>query len=162
MFRLNSPGRNLIPKCAKFPSPRERFDESPNRRLRRAGGPAGAFGAGTFTRKAEPSRNRQPFSRCAGILSRLPDVTGATSTMPDAQLTNQLSPRETQRPRCPQCQSRIRIQSVARGRPGFEHWTLRCIKCGLIYDAQVPADPLKSQAMGWFDGELGSPDANQR
>ncbi len=79
--------------------------------------------------------------------------------MPDAQLTNRLSPREIQRPRCPQCQSRMTIQSVAPGRPGFEHWTLKCTKCRLIHAAQVPADPLKSDALGWLDGELGWPDS---
>ena len=77
--------------------------------------------------------------------------------MPDAQLIDRLSPRQTQRPRCPQCQSRMIIQSVAPGRPGFEHWTLRCTKCGLIHGAQVPADPLKSEALGWLDGDLKPP-----
>jgi transcription elongation factor Elf1 len=77
--------------------------------------------------------------------------------MPDAQLTDRLSPRQTQRPRCPQCQSQMRIQSVAPGRRGFEYWTLRCTKCGLVHEAQVPADPLKSEALGWLDGDLRPP-----
>ena len=44
--------------------------------------------------------------------------------MPDAQITDRLSPRHTVRPRCPQCQARMEVQHVALGRLGFEHWTL--------------------------------------
>jgi len=44
-----------------------------------------------------------------------------------------------------------------RGRPGFEHWTLKCTKCGRIHEVQVSADPLKSEAMGWLDGDLKPP-----
>jgi tRNA(Ile2) C34 agmatinyltransferase TiaS len=77
--------------------------------------------------------------------------------MPDAQITDRLSPRHTLRPRCPQCRGRMEVQHVAPGRLGFEHWTLRCIKCGLIQDAQAQADPMKSEAVGWFNGELRPP-----
>jgi tRNA(Ile2) C34 agmatinyltransferase TiaS len=77
--------------------------------------------------------------------------------MPDAQITDRLSPRHTVRPRCPQCRGRMEVQHVAPGRLGFEHWTLRCIKCGLIQDAQAQADPMKSEAVGWFNGELRPP-----
>jgi uncharacterized Zn finger protein len=77
--------------------------------------------------------------------------------MSDAQITDRLSPRHTVRPRCTQCQARMEVQHVAPGRLGFEHWTLRCIKCGLIHEAQARADPLKSGAVGWFDGELRAP-----
>jgi hypothetical protein len=77
--------------------------------------------------------------------------------MRDAQMTNRLSPRQTVRPRCPLCQARMKIQRVAPGRLGFEHWTLRCTMCGLIHEAQARADPPKSEALGWFDGELKAP-----
>jgi hypothetical protein len=77
--------------------------------------------------------------------------------MPDAQITDRLSPRQTVRSCCPLCQARMKIQRVAPGRPGFEHWTLRCTMCGLINEAQARADPLKSKAPGWFDGELKAP-----
>jgi tRNA(Ile2) C34 agmatinyltransferase TiaS len=77
--------------------------------------------------------------------------------MPDAQITDKLSPRHAVRPRCPQCEARMEVQYVALGRPGFEHWTLRCIKCGLIHEAQAQADPLNPEMLGWFDGELKAP-----
>jgi uncharacterized Zn finger protein len=77
--------------------------------------------------------------------------------MPDAQLTNKLSPRETVRPRCPMCQARMEVLHVVQGRPGFEHWTLRCRKCGLVHEAQAAADPISSEVLGWFGGELKPP-----
>jgi predicted Zn finger-like uncharacterized protein len=58
-----------------------------------------------------------------------------------------LPPRATQR-RCPRCQARLAVQSVIPSRSGFEHWTLRCTKCGHILEAQVHADPMKSDAQG--------------
>jgi tRNA(Ile2) C34 agmatinyltransferase TiaS len=77
--------------------------------------------------------------------------------MPDAQIIDRLSPRHAVRPRCPRCEARMEVQYVAPGRPGFEHGTLKCTTCGLIHEAQAHADPLKSEALGWFDGELKAP-----
>jgi uncharacterized Zn finger protein len=65
--------------------------------------------------------------------------------LPDPQPSN-LSPRVAERSRCPQCQSRMEIQHITSARSGFEHWTLRCTKCGLIHEAQVNVDPVKSDA----------------
>jgi DNA-directed RNA polymerase subunit RPC12/RpoP len=45
------------------------------------------------------------------------------------------------RPRCPRCQARVTVQRTVASRPGFEHWTLRCAKCGHIHEAQVKVDP---------------------
>ncbi|WP_426435598.1 hypothetical protein [Bradyrhizobium genosp. P] len=39
------------------------------------------------------------------------------------------------------------VLHVVEARPGFEHWTLRCTKCGNVQDVQVQADPLSSEAM---------------
>jgi hypothetical protein len=68
--------------------------------------------------------------------------------VPDAQLTNTLSPRQAVRPRCLACEARMDILRAVPGRPGFEHRTLRCTKCGLIYEAQAPVDPIDSP--GWL------------
>jgi hypothetical protein len=35
------------------------------------------------------------------------------------------------------------VQSAIELRPGVEFLTLRCVSCGLVYDAQVPSDPTK-------------------
>ena len=77
--------------------------------------------------------------------------------MPDAQLINKLSPRETVHPRCPMCKAHMETLRVVSGRPGFEHRTLRCSKCRLIYEAQAPADPIDSNALRWLSGELKPP-----
>jgi hypothetical protein len=52
----------------------------------------------------------------------------------------------------------MEVQRITAARSGFEHWTLRCIKCGLINEAQVTADPMKSDAIGWERGGLRAPD----
>jgi len=69
----------------------------------------------------------------------------------------ELPPRAAQRPRCPRCQARMTVQRTVASRPGFEHWTLRCKKCGTIHEAQVHVDPMKSDAQGWLRGELAPP-----
>jgi predicted Zn finger-like uncharacterized protein len=76
--------------------------------------------------------------------------------MPDPQ-TPALSLPVAARPRCPKCQSRMEIQHITSARSGFEHWTVRCTKCGLIHEAQVNADPMKSDAIGWERSDLRAP-----
>jgi transcription elongation factor Elf1 len=76
--------------------------------------------------------------------------------LPDPQ-THTLSPRAAARPRCPKCQSRTEVQRITAARIGFEHWTLRCIKCGLIHETQVNADPMKSDSIGWEHSDLTAP-----
>ncbi len=49
--------------------------------------------------------------------------------------------RAAQRPRWPRCQACSTVQRVVPARPGFEHWTLRCMKCGHIHEAQVQLVP---------------------
>jgi tRNA(Ile2) C34 agmatinyltransferase TiaS len=77
--------------------------------------------------------------------------------MPDAQLTNKLSPRETVRPRCPMCEASMDVLRIVPGRPGLEHRTLRCTKCGTIFEAQTPADPIDANALGWLHSGLYPP-----
>jgi uncharacterized Zn finger protein len=73
--------------------------------------------------------------------------------LPDSQ-TSDLSLGAAERPRCPKCQSRMEIQHITSARSGFEHWTLRCTKCGLIHEAQVNADPMKSDVIGREPSDL--------
>jgi uncharacterized C2H2 Zn-finger protein len=76
--------------------------------------------------------------------------------LPDPQ-TPILSPRAAERPRCLICQSRMEVQRITAARSGFEHWTLRCTRCGHIHQAQVPTDPMNADAHGWLGGELKPP-----
>jgi hypothetical protein len=61
------------------------------------------------------------------------------------------------RPRCPKCRARPTVQNAVQIRIGFEYLTLRCMSCGLVYDAQVHTDPLRSDARGCIDSELVPP-----
>lgn len=69
----------------------------------------------------------------------------------------ELPARATQRPCCPRCEARSKVQRIVCARPGFEHWTLRCTKCGTIHEAQVQTDAIKANAQGWLDSELVPP-----
>jgi uncharacterized C2H2 Zn-finger protein len=64
----------------------------------------------------------------------------------------------TTRRRCVVCQSPMEVQRIVEARAGFEHWTLRCPRCGHIGQVQMSTDPLKSDASGWMTGELRPPD----
>jgi hypothetical protein len=68
-----------------------------------------------------------------------------------------LLPRRTTARLCLVCQWPMEVQRIAEARVGFEHWTLRCPRCGRIDQVQVPTDPLKSDAPGWTKGELRRP-----
>jgi uncharacterized Zn finger protein len=39
--------------------------------------------------------------------------------------------------RCRRCRARSTVQSIIELRPGVEYLTLRCISCGLVFDAQA-------------------------
>jgi uncharacterized Zn finger protein len=40
---------------------------------------------------------------------------------------------------CPRCRARSTIQHTVELRPGVQYLTLRCISCGHVHDAQMPA-----------------------
>jgi transcription elongation factor Elf1 len=57
---------------------------------------------------------------------------------------------DDKRMRCPRCRARSTIQNTVELRPGVQYLTLRCIACGHIHDAQMPAgaptaSPMTSQ-----------------
>jgi predicted Zn finger-like uncharacterized protein len=68
-----------------------------------------------------------------------------------------LTQRMVTRPRCPQCQATALIQRSTAGRSGFEHWTLRCTRCGHIHEAKVQADPMTAETSGWLSSDLRAP-----
>jgi transcription elongation factor Elf1 len=70
--------------------------------------------------------------------------------MPNAQLFDKPLSRE---PNCPMCQARMKVLRTVAGRPGFEHWTLRCENCGLVHVAQGAANPVNSEARGGSGSE---------
>ena len=71
--------------------------------------------------------------------------------MSDLQSSPELPSRVTQRPRCPRCQARMAVQRAIPARAGFEHWTLRCMNCGHIHEAQVQLVPHDARRDGADD-----------
>jgi uncharacterized Zn finger protein len=61
------------------------------------------------------------------------------------------------RQRCPKCRALATVQNIVPIRAGFEYLTLRCTTCGLVFGAQIHADPPKSNAPVWVDTELQPP-----
>jgi transcription elongation factor Elf1 len=50
--------------------------------------------------------------------------------------------------RCPRCESESTVQSSTELRLGVEYLTLRCVRCGLVHDAQMPVgDPGKGEKL---------------
>jgi Zn ribbon nucleic-acid-binding protein len=62
-----------------------------------------------------------------------------------------------ERPRCPKCQRRMKLQRVAPGPKGTEVRSFECAKCDHAETRALP-DPMKSGAVKWFAGELRSPE----
>jgi len=48
--------------------------------------------------------------------------------------------------------------AVSDGTEGFEHRTFKCVKCAHTDIKVMASDPLRSNAVGWLEGELGRSD----
>jgi transposase-like protein len=62
-----------------------------------------------------------------------------------------------ERPRCPRCQRRMKLEQVSPGPKGFEVRLFECAKCDRVETRAVP-DPIRSKAVRWFAGELRAPE----
>jgi hypothetical protein len=63
-----------------------------------------------------------------------------------------ISPSVLSRSRC--CRAPKMVLRITPSRTGFEHWTLRCTRCGHINQMQVASNPSQSDPVDWFDGPL--------
>jgi hypothetical protein len=60
--------------------------------------------------------------------------------------------------RCPKCRARMKLARTSPGPTGFELRTFDCSKCDNVEQIAIPSDdPMKSDAVGWFMGELHPP-----
>ena len=60
--------------------------------------------------------------------------------------------------RCPKCRARMKLARVSSGPTGFELRTFDCSNCDQVEQIAIPLDdPMKSDAVGWFTGELRPP-----
>jgi hypothetical protein len=62
-------------------------------------------------------------------------------------------------PRCPHCQGRMTLESIAPAPPGYDLRTFECARCDRISTKLVPSDPMKTgDATRWLGSELKAPD----
>ena len=60
--------------------------------------------------------------------------------------------------RCPKCRARMKLARVSSGPTGFELRTFDCSNCDTVEQIAISLDdPMKSDAVGWFTGELRPP-----
>jgi hypothetical protein len=59
--------------------------------------------------------------------------------------------------RCPKCRTRMKLARIAPGPRGFELRTFDCAKCDNVEQIAIASDPMESDAVGWFTGELRPP-----
>lgn len=62
-----------------------------------------------------------------------------------------------ERPRCPNCRTRMSLARIAPGPSTYDLRTFECPKCNCVHKAFVAADPMKSDATGWLVGDLKPP-----
>ena len=66
-------------------------------------------------------------------------------------------PRVLSSSRCDRCRGVTMVQRITPSQPGYEHWTLRCTRCGHTQQLQVASSTSHSEPLDWFDGNLYSP-----
>jgi hypothetical protein len=59
--------------------------------------------------------------------------------------------------RCPKCRTRMKLVRIGPGPSGFELRTFDCSKCDNVEQIAIASDPMNSDAVGWFTGELHPP-----
>ena len=63
-----------------------------------------------------------------------------------------------ERPRCPRCQHRMNLARIMPGDPGFDLRNFECRKCDEVVTRTVASDPMQSDAVRWFAGDLKAPE----
>jgi hypothetical protein len=60
--------------------------------------------------------------------------------------------------RCPKCRARMKLVRASRGPTGFELRGFNCSECDHVEQIAIQSDdPMKSDAICWFTGELRPP-----
>ncbi len=61
------------------------------------------------------------------------------------------------RPMCLTCKHRMGLARVSPGKRGFDDYTFECSTCHRTEKVSVVVDPMRTDAAGWFAGELRPP-----
>jgi hypothetical protein len=75
--------------------------------------------------------------------------------MPDSHYHSEPSLLPIERPVCPMCKGRMMLARIEPGPGHSDLRTFECPKCEHVLRTMVE-DPIKSDALGWLRGELGS------
>jgi hypothetical protein len=59
-------------------------------------------------------------------------------------------------PRCPRCQVRMPLTGISLGPQGRDFRSFECAKCDQT-ETVIADDPMKSEKVGWLQGELKPP-----
>jgi hypothetical protein len=62
-----------------------------------------------------------------------------------------------ERPACPKCQTRMSLARIMPGPKGYDLRNFECARCDHVITLTVSTDPMKSDSVGWFAGELKAP-----
>lgn len=78
--------------------------------------------------------------------------------MPESQPQHSSVPTVAiESPECPKCQGPMMLSRIRPGRLKFEARTFECVKCHHAEKVLAAIDPIQSDVLGWFLGELRAP-----
>jgi len=78
--------------------------------------------------------------------------------MPESQSWNSSVPTVTiESQECPKCWGPMILSRIMPGRLKFDVRTFECVKCDHVEKVMVAIDPIQSNVLGWFLGELRRP-----
>ena len=58
---------------------------------------------------------------------------------------------------CSKCHGPMTLSRIKPGRLKFDERTFECVKCDHVEKVFVAIDPIQSDVLGWFRGELRAP-----
>jgi len=79
------------------------------------------------------------------------------NAMPDLNYTATIPLIAIESDVCPKCQGPMMLSRIMPGRLNFDSRTFECVKCNHVEKVLVATDPMHSDVLGWFLGELRSP-----
>jgi hypothetical protein len=79
------------------------------------------------------------------------------NAMPDLNYTATIPLVAIESDVCPKCQGPMMLSRIMPGRLNFDLRTFECVKCDHVEKVLAATDPMHSNVLGWFLGELRPP-----